>query len=339
MKIKKSLASILGAVSLGLTRLASATDYYVSPKGNDANRGTQQEPWQTVEKVSGADLRGKDKVLFEANQIFEGTLNTKFSGMTGAPIIFTSYGNGKAKIINSKTKKPSIWLSSNSFLTFYNLELNSPDNRGIVLSGSGSGSSDIIFENLNISNCSLDGLNGANPEDKNITLENCTFENNGGVAVEFHGKSITLKGNHIKGNGVKPAIGLYGVQKAVIEDNEISTAVAPKPIFIEMDRKPAFYIADRNKWLLPRQMYEGFVVNKKPMSLSEFKRYTGQHAGDNRPGAGPTSALPTPPGYANPQTPVQPSYQTPQTNAPSVQSGYQNLTPFQRWQLMQKGKR
>ena len=106
------------------------------------------------------------------------------------------------------------------------------------------------------------------------------------------------------------------MQKAIIEGNEVVTPRTPKPIFIEMDRKPAFYIADRNKWDFPgfKTMYEGFVANKKAMPLSEFRRYTGQHANDNKQGSGIPSSLALPATNApSVNQPIQPG----QTNNPA----------------------
>jgi hypothetical protein len=315
--IKSTLVSLLGA-AIGLISSAQATDYYVSPSGSDANDGkTPQTAWQTISRAVSASesFQPGDKVSFKGGTTFEGIIMTSNNGIANQPITFTTYGLGKAKII-SHTNKPAIYLNSNKNIVFQGLEVSSAQGRGVLLSETKEGSSHILFDKIDIRTSGLEGFAATNPNDSDITLQNCTIDNVGGHAVSFYGKSITLKGNHIKGNGIKPAISLSGVQKAIIEGNEVVTPRTPKPIFIEMDRKPAFYIADRNKWDFPgfKTMYEGFVANKKAMPLSEFRRYTGQHANDNKQGSGIPSSLALPATNApSVNQPIQPG----QTNAPA----------------------
>jgi len=332
--MRKSIKNVLVNLIATAMMYASSTlarDIYVSPKGNDHNDGlTPQTAQRTLDRVVSGNIQPGDRVLLEGNQIFNGTLTPTCSGTEEAPITFTSY-NGIAKIIGSE-RAAAIYLNSNKNLKIDNLDLSAPTRMVVLISNKGDGCDKIKFSKTYIHNCKENGIEVTNPKDSNITLENCTIENTGGSAVVcYNNGPITLKGNHIRGNGIKPAIGLYGVQKAIVEDNEVSTAVAPKPIFLEMDRKPAFYIADGNTWRLPRTMYEGFVVNKIPMGLSAFKRLTGQHANDNRPGAGTPTTLALP---QNPSAPVQPTYQTPQGLVdPRTQPGWNGMNKFVQWNV------
>ncbi len=77
-----------------------ATDYHVSPRGNDSNPGTVDQPWQTIAGVNEADLDPGDRVLFEAGQTFQGTiaLDTEDSGSEGEKVEIGSYGEGRATI-------------------------------------------------------------------------------------------------------------------------------------------------------------------------------------------------------------------------------------------------
>ena len=54
------------------------TTYYVSNGGNDQNDGlTPKSAWKTLEKVSQADLKYGDGVLFERGDLFRGCIKTK----------------------------------------------------------------------------------------------------------------------------------------------------------------------------------------------------------------------------------------------------------------------
>ena len=59
------LSSYLAAALLVLTAPSSAEQYYVSPGGSDAGRGTREKPWQTISKAS-ASLKPGDTVEIRA---------------------------------------------------------------------------------------------------------------------------------------------------------------------------------------------------------------------------------------------------------------------------------
>ncbi len=80
---------------------ALATDYYVSPSGNDNNLGTSPEQaWKTITKVNSRNLNPGDRVMFEGGQSFSGTITliTSDSGASGNELEITSYGTGRATI-------------------------------------------------------------------------------------------------------------------------------------------------------------------------------------------------------------------------------------------------
>ena len=84
----------------------TGTKYYVAANGDDANAGTEDSPWKTIEKVNSATLNSGDGVFFKRGDIFTGTLNTK-KGVT-----YSAYGEGEkpriyASIENSAN--PAFW--------------------------------------------------------------------------------------------------------------------------------------------------------------------------------------------------------------------------------------
>ncbi len=83
---------------------AFATNYYISPNGDDSydNPGTSPErPWKTPQRAILGNFQPDDKILFEGDQIFDGYLLLypgNFHGTEANPIEISSYGNGRATI-------------------------------------------------------------------------------------------------------------------------------------------------------------------------------------------------------------------------------------------------
>jgi len=77
-----------------------ATDYFVSPHGDDSNPGTFQQPWKTVAKVNTVALSPGDRVLFEGPGWFSGKLllDAQDAGTADQPVVLTSYGGERATI-------------------------------------------------------------------------------------------------------------------------------------------------------------------------------------------------------------------------------------------------
>lgn len=75
-------------------------DYHVSGQGDDANPGTKQRPWKTIERANRQDFRSGDQLLFEAGAVFAGPLelNERDSGVAGQALVITSYGRGRATL-------------------------------------------------------------------------------------------------------------------------------------------------------------------------------------------------------------------------------------------------
>jgi hypothetical protein len=86
---------------VSFSALAQNKTYYVSPSGNDANNGlTTTSPWRTLAKVNSFDFEPGDQILFEGGQVFSGSLQLQSNdkGTTASPVVFNSYGTGKAQI-------------------------------------------------------------------------------------------------------------------------------------------------------------------------------------------------------------------------------------------------
>ncbi|MHB8898431.1 MAG: hypothetical protein ACYC6Y_06765, partial [Thermoguttaceae bacterium] len=113
-----AFGAIIALVAAGQTGLASAVDggprtYYVdSSDGDDAASGLAPEKaWKTLGRVNSADLRGGDTVRFHRGGTWRGSL-VPISGEEGAPVTYTSYGEGaKPLILGSRPRhRPEDWV-------------------------------------------------------------------------------------------------------------------------------------------------------------------------------------------------------------------------------------
>ena len=85
---------------------ASATTYYFSASGSDANNGTSiSTPWQTITKFNAvfASKSPGDNFVFNRGDIFYGTLAANRSGTAGLPITIGAYGTGANPVITGLT--------------------------------------------------------------------------------------------------------------------------------------------------------------------------------------------------------------------------------------------
>jgi parallel beta-helix repeat protein len=97
----------------------SATNFYLSEKGNNNNIGTTRtKPWQTIDALYKVlpTLQPGDSILFERGSIFRGHLEITLSGTEENPIYIGAYGTGKNPVIKGgisvfhwKTLKKNIW--------------------------------------------------------------------------------------------------------------------------------------------------------------------------------------------------------------------------------------
>lgn len=87
-------------VCLGVGASAEATDYHVSPAGDDSGPGTLERPWGTVERANAIALQPGDRILFEADRTFPGalSLDAKDGGTESRHVVVSSYGKGRATI-------------------------------------------------------------------------------------------------------------------------------------------------------------------------------------------------------------------------------------------------
>jgi hypothetical protein len=138
--------------------------FYVSASGNDANPGTQDLPWRTIQKVNDhmANFKPEDSVLFKRGDTW--TLNS--GGEAGSLIItsngvtFGAFGSGNLPLFDGTNMQDTGTMS-----------------RGMVVFGN---VSYVTVENLDLYNAIKQQINiGAEGVSSNhITIQNCTIRTN-----------------------------------------------------------------------------------------------------------------------------------------------------------------
>lgn len=143
MKIKSTAAAtvivllFLGAlVGCGsVPAAASATAYFVSADGSDANDGTSpRSAWQSLEKVNAAGLRPGDSVSFRRGDIFSGGLTVRASGTARQGITLNAYGSGQLPVVTAGLEGTCVRLDGN-FITVEGLQAESCGYAGFSVYG------------------------------------------------------------------------------------------------------------------------------------------------------------------------------------------------------------
>jgi hypothetical protein len=177
--------------------------YYISPSGNDANKGTStSSAWKSIAKVNSTHFNAGDSVLFQGGQTFYGQLQFyNDGGSESNRFNISSYGSGKATINSGSSR--AIYILNGSGITINNLNVvgspgatNSQD--GIRIENYASGvRSGFTIENCNISgfaeagivfgsDTSYEGLN-------DVTITNNNVYNNVMAGIESY--SVNAQSN------------------------------------------------------------------------------------------------------------------------------------------------
>jgi hypothetical protein len=141
-----SLVRLLASLILGAAPLI-ATDYYVSPNGNNRNDGGFATPWKTIAKVNTKNYSPGDRIFFRGGATFAGNLLfSESSGTPASPIVVSSYAGTRAVISAGK----SYGMKVENGAGFYVANIN------FVGSGSSNTQSGILFYTTLSGNVKLD---------------------------------------------------------------------------------------------------------------------------------------------------------------------------------------
>jgi hypothetical protein len=178
--------------------VAQQKNYYVAASGDDSNDGlSTKTAWHSPDKINAVDFKPGDSVLFEGGSVFNGTikLTSGDNGMPGKPVVFTSYGKGRATI-HAGDGEGLLAVNTSFFkLTWLNFEgsgVNTNKGSGIHFFANDSVN---VPSNIEIDECDAKGFNtygivfGANDsivfkgyQHVRITHCNATENGQGGIA-------------------------------------------------------------------------------------------------------------------------------------------------------------
>jgi parallel beta-helix repeat protein len=103
------LLAVIILVPAGARRSAIGATYYVVPKGDDANPGTEAQPWATLRKAA-ASVQPGDTVRIKAGDYFESSgWNVTRAGTAEKPITYQAYGDGEVRITPSSVVPAGAW--------------------------------------------------------------------------------------------------------------------------------------------------------------------------------------------------------------------------------------
>ncbi len=181
--------------------------YYVSSTGSDSNAGTSPEAaWRTVTRANRASLAPGDGILFEGGATFsDDALMPEASGAQGAPLVFGSFGTGRA------TLTQGAWFMSKSWLAFTDLSFTG-SGQGVSGSINGTGSDHIVVQDSNFANLGI-AVNAANHSDSDWTLRNNHIDGIRDSGVILNGDGHLVEGNTILNTGTDSSIpyGKHGI--------------------------------------------------------------------------------------------------------------------------------
>ncbi|WP_162053289.1 right-handed parallel beta-helix repeat-containing protein [Pontibacter pamirensis] len=199
-----------------LSHSLEAATFYVSLSGNDTYSGNNKsQPWASITKVNSTIFSPGDSVLFEGGKTFVGSIvfGEKVGGTASEPIVFSSYGEGKATISSGDNVGFSVQNSAGFKI------------QNIVIKGSGRTSNESngieFFTDLPSSSrleyISINGVDISGYSDKGIYIGSW----NG--AQGYYGVSITNSSIHDNGEAgiVTYAEAKLGHQNMYVGHNKI----------------------------------------------------------------------------------------------------------------------
>lgn len=228
IRVRVLLSALIVTLAAGcVAHVAAGRTFYVSPKGSDRNHGlSPQHPWRTVARVDRAHLRPGDRVLFRGGATFaDNTLTPPASGKAGRPIVFGSYGGGRATLAD---RDGAVWFSGRKYVTFTGLVLTTGTSNGVIFAGSSGTSSHITLEHSILRDSNYSAINQPNRDDSAWTIKDNVIEHVGDSGLILNGSGDVVSGNTIRDVGWNPALdyGKHGIYakgpRLVVEDNTIS---------------------------------------------------------------------------------------------------------------------
>lgn len=209
----KAIHTFVIILFLLLSFSASAKTYYVSATGNDAASGTSsKKAWRTIAKVNGIPLKAGDRVLFEGGGAFEGSIwvrGTVAQGTAAQPIIFSSYGTGRARISSGTTY--GFYAENTAGIEVHNLEFIGSGrltntNSGVIfhLDRPDTHLQHVVLNNLSVQGyrdrgISIGSANGNSGYDQ-VRITRCVMSANGEAGLGSYAQALAAHRNWYVGS-------------------------------------------------------------------------------------------------------------------------------------------
>lgn len=131
---------------------AQNTSYFIDNiTGNDKNNGKiKNTAWKTLSRINTIVFQPGDRIYFKRDQVFNGYLRLRGSGVDGNPIRLSSFGTGKRPIINTANNDYAVQLLDGEYWEISDIETTGGQYAGIFV---GCTKDDLELDHLRISNC------------------------------------------------------------------------------------------------------------------------------------------------------------------------------------------
>lgn len=179
-----------------------ATDYFVSPRGDDGRSGrTARNAWRSIERVNrhlaSAELRPGDRIQFQGGRRFDGglVLDSRPVGTREAPVVITSYSIGRATL--HTTTNHGILVRETPWVCISNLILQAaPGNRADGIRFDRSVNTGSRIPGVHIEGCTLRGfgfqgimIDAAQRDHgfEGVRIQDCEAEANRYTGIKIYG--------------------------------------------------------------------------------------------------------------------------------------------------------
>ena len=126
MKKSHLFKLFISSAFLVVSLYSHSASYYFSTSGLDTNDGTSPStPWLSISKINSMTIAPGDKIYFKGGDIFEGniTIDQNDANDPSNPVLFTSYGTGRATIHTAGTTLNGFKAKNTQGVNIMNLNL------------------------------------------------------------------------------------------------------------------------------------------------------------------------------------------------------------------------
>lgn len=186
-----------GSNASNASNTSGPTTYYASPDGKDANPGTMDSPWRTIQRAKRV-LKPGDALLL-ADGEYPGGVIFNTPGASGSPITFKAINPGRAILRGDQTHQDDVFMVREaSWVVIDGLVLQNAARNGIYVA---------VSDHVTIRNCvshdnAVTGILTGGCQD--LLIENCECYNNSeqhGIYVSCGSDRPIVRYNSLHDNG------------------------------------------------------------------------------------------------------------------------------------------